>query len=109
MSSRPVALFGFTAPVAIAIQDIVSVSGGDVADIQAVPDGSLALVCFAAIAAGMHVAGLSWHIEGAGVSVPIHGSLAAGGCVQVRNPEDGQTLRVRAGGLERTVTLRSAR
>jgi len=101
--------FGFIVPVAIAIQDIASVSGGDVADIQAVPEGPQALVCFAAVAAGVHVAGLSWHIEGAGVSVPNHGSLAAGGCVQVSNPEDGQTLRVRAGGLERTVTLRSAR
>ena len=101
--------FGFTVPVATAIQDIVSVSGGDVADIGAVPEGRLALVCFAAVAAGLHVAGVSWQIEGVGVSVPNHGSLAAGGCVHVANPEDGQALRVRAGGLERTVTLRSAR
>jgi hypothetical protein len=101
--------FGFTVPVAVEIQDIVPVSGGDVVDIQAVPDGSLALVCFAAVAAGMHVAGLSWQIEGAGVSTPIHGSLAAGGCVHISHPEDGQTLSVRAGGLLRTFTLRNAR
>jgi hypothetical protein len=97
--------FGLTVPVATAIQDIVPVSGGDVADIRAVTEGRLALVCFAAVAAGLHVAGLSWQIEGIGVSVPNHGSLAPGGCVHVANPADGQTLLVRAGGLERTFTL----
>lgn len=99
--------FAFTVPVVTAIQDLVPVAGGDVADITALPAGRLSLVCFAAITAGLHVAGLDFAIEGEGASVPSHGSLAPGGCVHVAAPRDGQTLRVRAGGLERTFTLRT--
>jgi hypothetical protein len=101
---------GFTVPVVDEIDDIIPVSGGRVADLGALPSYSLALVCFAGVAGedGRQVAGLSWEISGGdNLSVPVVGSLAAGGCVHVADPQDGQQLVVRAGGLERTFTVRT--
>jgi hypothetical protein len=95
----------FTEPVVTGIEGIVPLSGGDISDPAALDPSTLSLVCFAGVAAGLHVAGLDWEITGVSASTPVNGSLDAGGCVHLSYPQDGEQLTVRAGDVERTFTL----